>query len=313
VSGPHGSGRIRPLSAIQVASDHAELWLPAALAAMSAVGWLPFVLAVVPLPSDGDLAFFASSIVLSPSYPLNVVLSGGALICAVLSATVLSATGEAALLRAINRLRGLAPSDRSIDAEAARVWLIRLVAALPALAVAVAILGMIRSVAPGEYQSPDLGRGPLLVRIALDVWPLLVLEFAAIALGQAFAAGAVRASTDAERVSIGRALAAGFRGLLRHLLRRIAVAIGIDVVLAAWLAVTWGLLRILWIPIGRQAESGALLAPASAALLVGFVAIWLCLVAGAGMLHAWSSTWWSLEVDATETGTRSEGGGDRWT
>ena len=313
MSGPHGSGRIRPLSAIQVASDHAELWLPAALAAMSAVGWLPFVLAVVPLPSDGDLAFFASSIVLSPSYPLNVVLSGGALICAVLSATVLSATGEAALLRAINRLRGLAPSDRSIDAEAARVWLIRLVAALPALAVAVAILGMIRSVAPGEYQSPDLGRGPLLVRIALDVWPLLVLEFAAIALGQAFAAGAVRASTDAERVSIGRALAAGFRGLLRHLLRRIAVAIGIDVVLAAWLAVTWGLLRILWIPIGRQAESGALLAPASAALLVGFVAIWLCLVAGAGMLHAWSSTWWSLEVDATETGTRSEGGGDRWT
>ena len=83
--------------------------------------------------------------------------------------------------------------------------------------------------------------------------------------------------------------------------------------LAAWLVLTWGLLRILWIPIGRQAESGALLAPASVALLVGFVAIWLCLVAGAGMLHAWSSTWWSLEVDAPEMGTRSEGGGDRWT
>lgn len=313
MSGARGSRRAQPLSAIRVASDHAELWLPAALAAMSAAGWLPFVLAVVPLPSDGDLAFFASSIVLSPSYPLNVVLPGGALICAVLSATVLSATGEAVLLRAINRLRGLAPSDRSIDHEAARVWLIRLVAALPALAVAVAILAMIRSVAPGEYQSPDLGRGPLLVRIALDVWPLLVLEFAAIALGQAFAAGAVRASTDAERVSPGRALAAGFRGLLRHPLRRIAVAIGLDVALAAWLALTWGLLRILWIPIGRQAASGALLAPASVALLVGFVAIWLCLVAGAGMLHAWSSTWWSLEVDAPGTGTRSEGGGDRWT
>jgi hypothetical protein len=145
------------------------------------------------------------------------------------------------------------------------------------------------------------------------VWPLFVLEFAAIAIGQAFAAGAVRASTDVERVSIGRALAAGFRGLLRHPLRRIAVAIGIDVVLAAWLALTWGLLRILWIPIGRQAESGVLLAPASVALLVGFVAIWLCLVTGGGMLHAWSSIWWSLEVDAPGTGTRSDGGGDRWT
>jgi len=313
VSGPRGSGSTRPLTAIRVASDHVELWLPAALATMSAVGWLPFVLAVVPLPSDGDLAFFASSIVLSPSYPLNVVLPGGALICAVLSATVLSATGEAVLLRAINRLRGLAPSDRSIDDEAARVWLIRIVAALPALAVAVAILAMIRTVALGEYQSPDLGRGPLLVRIALDVWPLFVLEFAAIAIGQAFAARAVRASTRAGRVSIRRALAVGFRGLLRHPLRRIAVAIGIDFVLAIWLILTWGLLRILWIPIGRQAESGALLAPASVALLVGFVAIWLCLVAGAGMLHAWSSTWWSLEVDAPEMGTRSEGGGDRWT
>jgi hypothetical protein len=296
-----------------VASDHAELWLPAALAAMSAIGWLPFVLAVGPLPSDGDLAFFASSIVLSPSYPLNLVLPGGALICAVLSATVLSATGEAALLRAINHLRGLDSSNRSIDEEAARVWLIRLLAAVPALAVAVAILATIRGVAPGEYQSPDLGRGPLLVRIALDLWPLVFLEFAAIAIGQAFAAGAVWASTGAGRVSLGRALAAGFHGLVRRPLRRIAISIAIDLVLVAWLVVTWGLLRILWIPIGRQAQSGALLAPASEALLVGFVAIWLCLVAGAGMLHAWSSTWWSLEVDAPETGTRSEGGGDRWT
>ena len=298
--------------AVRVASDHAALWLPAALAAMTTLGWVPFVFAVIPLPSDGDLAFFASSLVLSPSFPLNVVLPAGALICAVLSATVLGATGEAVLLRAINRLRGLAPANRSIDEEAARLWLIRLVAALPALAVAVALMAMMAAVAPGEYQSPDLGRGPLLVRIALDVWPLFVLEVAAFAVGQAFGASAMRASIDAERTSIGRALMAGFRGLLRHPLRRIAVASAIDVVLAAWLVLTWALLRVLWNPIGRQAESGALLTPASVALLVGFVAIWLCLVAGAGMLHAWSSTWWSLEVGAAEMGTRREGGDDSW-
>src|SRR5439155_339034 len=78
-------------------------------------------------------------------------------------------------------------------------------------------------------------------------------------------------------------------------LRRIAIAVGTDAALGAWLVVSWALLRVLWTPIGRQADDGALLTPASAALLVGFVAIWLCLVAGGGVLHAWSSTWWSLE------------------
>ena len=312
-SGPVGSRASRPVAAVRLASDHAELWLPAALAAMSAIGWLPFVLAVVPLPLDGDLAFFLSSLVLSPSFPVNVVLPAAALFCAVLSATLLSATGEAVLLRGINRLRGLALSDRSVDEEAARVWLIGLLAALPAFAVAVALLAMMAAVAPGEYQSPDLGRGPLLVRIALDVWPLFVLQVAAIAIGQAFAAGSVRASVDTGRTSIGLALLVGLRGLLHRPLRRVAIAVAIGVVLAAWLVLTWALLRILWIPIGRQAESGALLTPASAALLVGFVAIWLCLVAGAGMLHAWSSTWWSLEVGVPGMGTPSAGGGDRWT
>src|SRR5437016_6595785 len=103
---------------------------------------------------------------------------------------------------------------------------------------------MIRTVAPGEYQSPDLGRGPLLVRIALDVWPLFVLEFAAIAIGQAFAAGAARESIAAGRVSIRRALAAGLRGLLRHPLRRITVAIYLDLVLDDSLVLSLSLLRI---------------------------------------------------------------------
>jgi len=278
---------------------------------MCSVGWVPFVLAVVPLPSEGDLAFFASSLLLSPSFPLNVVLPGAALICTLLSASVLSATGETVLLRAINRLRGLASANRSIDEEVARVWLIRLLASLPALAVTVALLSTVAAVGPGEYQSPDLGRGPLLVRIARDVWPLLGLEVAALVIGQGFAAGAVRASIHVERISIPRAFGAGLQGLVRHPLRRIGIAIAVYVALAAWLVLTWALMRVLWNPIGRQAETGALLTPASAALLVGFVAIWLCLVAGAGMLHAWSSTWWSLEDVAPETGTR-EGGGDPW-
>jgi hypothetical protein len=301
----------RMLKAARVASDHAELWLPAALATVSAVGWLPFVLAVVAFPGDGDLAFFASSIVLSPSFPLNVVPPIGALILLALSASVLSATGEAVLLRTINRMSGIAPGARSIDDEAARIWLIRLLAFLPALAVAIVLIAVVAGIAPGEYQSPEFGRGPLLIRLARDVWPLLALEAAVIVIGGAFAAGAVRASLGGEHVGVRRAVAAGFRELVRRPLRRIAIAAAIDLAFVAWLVATWALLRVLWTPIGRQAGEGALLTPGSVALLVGFVAIWLCLVAGGGALHAWSSTWWSLE-EAPETGRRGEDG-DPWT
>ena len=283
-----------PLAAGRFVSDHAELWLPGALATMSSIGWLPFLLAVVPSPSDGDLAFLASSIVLSPAYPLNVVLPAIVLICSVLSATLLSATGEAVLLRTVSRLRGIA-THGSVDDDALRVWVIRVVASIPALVAGGALLAMIAAVGPGEYQSPDLGRGPLLQRIAADVWPLLVLEFAAIVLGLAFAVGALRASVQAG-TSIRGALAAGLGSLRRHPGQRVAQAVVIEVGLAASLLVTWALLRLLWIPIGRHAQDGSLLSPVSIGLLVGFVAIWLCLVAGTGIVHAWSSTWFSTEA-----------------
>ena len=277
------------VAAGRMVSDHPDLWLPAALATMASIGWLPFLLAVVPFPSDGDLAFLASSVVLSPSYPLNVVLPAIVLICVVLSATLLSATGEAVLLRAITRVQGFAAGG-STDDDALYVWITRVVASIPALVAGGALLAMIAAVGPGEYQSPQLGRGPLLLRIGADVWPFLVLEFAAIALGLAFAGGALSASirTDA---SISGALAAGFRDLRRHPVRRISQAAAIEAGLAAWLFVTWALLRLLWIPLGRHAQDGSLLSPVSLGLLVGFVAIWLCLVVAAGIVHALSSTW----------------------
>ena len=168
------------LAAAWVASDHADLWLPAALTVVSTIGWLPFLLAVVQFPSDGDLAFFASSVVLSPSFPLNVVLPAVALVCAVLVASLVSATGGAVLLRAIDRMRGAGTPRRSIDEEAARAWLIGWAGLVPALIVAVALVLVAVGIAPGEYQSPDLGQGPFFLRLARDVWPLLVLEAAAV-------------------------------------------------------------------------------------------------------------------------------------
>ena len=60
----------------------------------------------------------------------------------------------------------------------------------------------------------------------------------------------------------------------------------------AYLAVGAVLLRVLWAPIGERVEHAGF-DPAVALLLVGFVAIWLCLVLGGGALHAWGSVTWT--------------------
>jgi hypothetical protein len=60
----------------------------------------------------------------------------------------------------------------------------------------------------------------------------------------------------------------------------------------AYLAVAAIGLRVLWAPIGLRLEAGGM-DPAVGLLLVGFVAIWLCLVLGGGALHAWGSTSWT--------------------
>jgi hypothetical protein len=58
------------------------------------------------------------------------------------------------------------------------------------------------------------------------------------------------------------------------------------------------LLAVLWSPIGAMLVSGGGFDAESALLLVGFVAIWLCLVLGGGAMQAWASAWWTLELDS---------------
>jgi hypothetical protein len=52
------------------------------------------------------------------------------------------------------------------------------------------------------------------------------------------------------------------------------------------------LLRVLWAPIEQRLALDGIDA-AAALLLVGFVAIWICLVLGGGALHAWGSVTWT--------------------
>jgi hypothetical protein len=54
------------------------------------------------------------------------------------------------------------------------------------------------------------------------------------------------------------------------------------------------LLGVLWAPIGAELTVSREFDIVTGLLLVGFVAIWLCLVLAGGALHAWSTTTWSL-------------------
>lgn len=295
-SGPHRRGWARSaLVAAAIAAERAELWLPGGLAALAFLGWLPFLLAVVPVPGTGDLAFFVANLATSPSYPVNVALLLAAGGCVVMAASILVAAGEATLQRGIDRALGRAPVERSVDDAAARLWVVQLVAALPALAALGLVLLGIAAVAPGEYQSPDIG-GPLVVRIVLDVWPQIALAVVVVVACVAFGAAAQRAAVGFPRRSLAAAIAAGAMAVVRHPLRRLGIATVTLGVLGAWLAASWFGLWMLWHPIGAAMAAGRLADAGAPVLLVGFVAIWLCLVAAGGAVHGWASAWWSLEL-----------------
>ena len=289
--------------AASVAGERVALWVPGALAAIAFLGWIPFVLAIVTLPSVADLGFFGSSLGISPNFPLNVVLLALAVGLAIVAASIVVAAGEAALQRDIEGVARADHGPRSLDDEIARLWAVQVVAAVPAVVVTAVTLLVVANVAQGEYQSPDIG-GPFVVRVARDVWPLLAALLACVLVGQAFGGSAQRAVRGRAARTLPAALAFGVRELWRHPLRLAGLTLLTDLALAAWLALSWVLLHVLWAPIGRAVGQGALLESGTALLLVGFVAIWLCLVAGGGALQAWSSLWWSLEIglDAVSEG-----------
>ena len=56
---------------------------------------------------------------------------------------------------------------------------------------------------------------------------------------------------------------------------------------------------MVWSRIEGDLASAGPVDPAALPLLLGFVTIWLVLVLVAGLLHAWISAWWSLELSTT--------------
>ena len=277
--------------------DRPATWLPGALAWLCTIGWIPLVVGVARVPTVSDLTFLGSRIFGSALWPWNLALPALGLAAVVATAFVLAAAAESALLDELGGPRRGLRLTWPLLAIAA-------IAAIPAAAALLLLAVQLRDVAPIEFSAPDRGTGPV-VRTLGRLLPFLVLFAVAAAAGSVLQAAAARLVHDrAEDVrgalaGSARLLVSGGAPVLAQL---VASALG----RLATIVVGAVLLRVLWAPVGvllAGGERGAL----TIGLLVGFVAIWLCLVLVAGALHAWASAGWSLLL----TGRLGEQGLDR--
>ena len=257
-------------------SERPALWLPGALAWVASIGWIPLLVAVGRPPSQAELTFLGARIVTSGAWPMNAVLIAVLGTAVVLAAFALVAAANAVLLDLLGQ-------RTASVASGVRLLRIALIAALPGTAVLVLLLILAASVAPGAFNAPDGGDGGPVLVVILGLAPIVVGLVVVVVLGAAFAAVAGR--TEDVRGAGRRLARIGGAGLAQVLCG--------TAVHAAFLALAALLLGVLWEPIGAQLVVGDDFDVASGLLLVGFVAIWLCLVLVGGALHAWSATTWT--------------------
>jgi hypothetical protein len=257
-------------------SERPVLWLPGALAWVASVGRIPFLVAVGRPPSQAELTFLGARLVTSGAWPMNAVLIVALATTVVLLAFVLVAAANAVLLDLLEQRTASVTS-------AARLLRIALVAALPAAVLFLLLLILAASIAPGAFNAPDDGDGGPVLTMILGLAPIVIGLVVVVVLGAAFAAVAGRTG---DVRGAGRRLARIGGAGWAHVLCGTAVH-------AAFLVLAALLLGVLWEPIGAQLGVGGDFDVATGLLLVGFVAVWLCLVLVGGALHAWSATTWS--------------------
>jgi hypothetical protein len=270
-------------SALAHVSDRPTLWVPGALAWVASVGWIPFVAAVVRVPTQSELTYFGAGMQTSGLWPLNLVLIAAGAVAVVTLGVALVAVGNAAL-DAVLRDRPFAAAD------AGRRFVTSLIGVLPVALVVFALLVATIAVAPAEFNRPQGDPGPVL-RTLGRLLPLLVLGAVVVISTAALAGLAGRAATEAGNVAGGLA---GLPAMLRRAGWAGAVHIAVTAVVGmAYLVLSGILVHVLWAPIGAGLIAGGAIDATGVALLVGFVAIWLCLVLAGGALHAWGSATWS--------------------
>jgi hypothetical protein len=273
-------------AAAQVA-DRSVLWLPGALAWMVTVGWLALVLGVARPPTVAELTFLGAGAVTSGQWPWNAVGILAVVLVMTGIAISLASAAEAVLLH----------GRRAGFITVTRIALVGVVCVAPlALAVA-AFLVALSIVAPGEFNAPDAGSGGPVLRTMIALGPFIAAILVAGAVGGAVHAAAIRSAADPDDAWSG--LHAAPDGLARAGSAAVVLALALLAARIGYVALVVILLRVLWAPIdARLADDG--FGFAAVLLLVGFVAIWLCLVLAGGALHAWGSVSWTRLLDARD-------------
>ena len=263
----------------RLVADRPGLWLPGALAWLCTVGWAPFVVAVVEPPSVAELTYLGSGFWTSGLWPLNALLVAAGIVAVAVLALAAASAGNAVLVAAAEER---VPAARDVG----RLLTLALLGAMPVAICALAIGIATVAVGPAEFNRPEADPDPV-VRLAIRLAPLLVLTVAVAIASSTLAGLAGRGAMRADDASAGLAMVprlarrAGRAGLV-HL----AAATGVGL---ATLVLVGLLLTVLWAPIRAALGAGGTLDLAGGLLLVGFVAIWLCLVLAGGAVHAWAS------------------------
>jgi hypothetical protein len=265
-------------------ADRPRLWVAGGLAWLVTVGWLALVVGVARPPTVGELTAFGAGMATSGAWPWNLVAILAVVLAAAIAAASLAAAGEAALL---GRHR-FALSDLRRALGISAVCGVPVVLAAALLAIGFGTIAVI------EFNAPVDGGGPL-ARIALRLLPLIGLG-----LVMAWAAGALHAAA-ARGLGPGRSVLGALRQAPRSLRAARGAALTHTVVATllriGYLVLAALLLRVLWAPIEARLVLGQI-DLAAALLLVGFVAIWLCLVLAGGALHAWGSLTWTRILES---------------
>ncbi len=260
-------------------ADRPLLWVAGGLAWAATVGPVALLLAVVPAPNASDLTFFGAGIFVAAMWPWNAVAAAVLAGLVALLALWLLSLGDVAVL---------ADRDGAPPGSTARAFAVTVVAALPVLLVAAGTALALARIAPAEFTAPDTADGGPMLRTLLGIAPLLGVLLATVVASGAYAAAARTLIVD-RRASLGGALSGAMPALAAAGPASAIHALAAPVARLAYLGLATLMLGVLWAPIGTQLASGAGFGAGQGVLLVGFVAIWLCLVLGGGALHAWGS------------------------
>lgn len=269
--------------AANVVSVSPSTWAYGGLAWAATAGPIALLVAVVPLPTVSELTFAGAGTFVAETWPWNAIGLGAVAVALLLGAIAMVAIADVAILRA----------EASV-ASIARASAVTILAMLPALGVAGTLAVTMAGVVTVEFGAPDAGAGGPVARTLARVGPLLAVLVAAALVGSAYGAVARQVVIDPHA---GRSVLGAMRAAA-GLMRRAGASSAVQAVAAAgmrtaYLAFCAVLLVVLWAPIGQGLRFGRGFGPSEGALLVGFVAIWLCLVAGGGAVHAWGTLAWA--------------------